>query len=41
MVGNLASLGNTGFSGLTWGADGNLWIAGVGGNYITRYYNGP
>jgi streptogramin lyase len=40
-VGNLASLGNTGVNGMTWGADGNLWLAGVGGNYITRYYNGP
>lgn len=40
MVGNLAG-GTPGFNGMTWGADGNLWIAGVGGNYITRYYNGP
>ncbi len=41
MVGNLASGAITSFNGMTWGADGNLWIAGVGGNYITRFYDGP
>jgi len=41
MVGNLATGGNVGFNDMAWGSDGNLWIAGVSGNYITRYYNGP
>jgi virginiamycin B lyase len=41
MAPNLVGGSNTTINAMTWGADGNLWIAGVGGNYITRYYNGP